>query len=135
MSEDIIIEPMSEKFILWRCLHSGPLTCRTIDQWPSDSQIDLGKYRTRNIPLLVKLTQTYGACAILARVDDKIIGQLRFYPRVIWDMSSAGEMCLQQDYPNGPSDDFVNTGFPPPEQIEGRTLAVHCLMAGSPQQE
>jgi len=135
MGEEIIIEPMTEKFILWRCLHSGPLSSRTIDKWPSDSKIDWERYRTRNIPLLVKLTRTYGACAILARADDRIVGHLRFYPRVIWDMSSAGEMCLQQDYPNGSADDFVDTEFPPIEHIEDRTLAVHCLMTGSSQQD
>lgn len=135
MGEDIAIEPMTEKFILWRCLHSGPLSSRTIDRWPSDGQIDWERYRKRNIPLLVKLTRTYGACAILARINDRIVGQLRFYPRVIWDKSSAGEMCFQQDYPNGPADDFADTEFPPIEHIEDRTLAVHCLMTGSPQQD
>lgn len=135
MGGEIVIEPMTENFILWRCLHFGPLTCRTIDQWPSDSQIDLERYRTRNIPLLAKLTLTYGACAILARVDKRIVGQLRFYPKIVWDMKDAGEMCLQQDYPNGPVDGFTNTEFPPLEQIEDKTLAIHCLMTGSPLQE
>lgn len=135
MGEDVVIEPMTEKFILWRCLHSGPLSYRTIDRWFPDSQIDWERYRTRNIPLLVKLTRTYEACSILARVDDRIVGQLRFYPRVIWDMNSGGEMCLQQDYPNSPADDFVATEFPPLEHIEDKTLAVHCLMTGSSQQE
>jgi GNAT superfamily N-acetyltransferase len=135
MDTEILIEPMTEKFILWRCLHFGPLTTWTIDHWPSDSQIDWDRYRKRNIPLLKKLTRTYGACAILARVVDRIVGQLRFYPRVIWEMSRAGEMCLQQDHPNGPADDFRTLDFPPLDQIEDRTLAVHCLMMGSPQQE
>ena len=135
MGAEILIEPMTEKFILWRCLHSGPLSSRVIDQWPTDSQIDWEVFRARNIPLLKKLTRTYGACAILARVDDRIVGQLRFYPRVIWEMIRAGEMCLQQDHPNGPADDFSDMEFPSFEQIEDRTLAVHCLMTGSPQQE
>ena len=135
MGEEILIEPMTEKLILWRCLHHGPLSLRAIDKWPSDSQIDWEKYRTRNIPLLVKLTRTYGACAILASINDNIVGQLRFYPRIIWNMESAGEMCLQQDYPNGPVNDFAETEFPPLEEIENKTLAVHCLMTGSPQQK
>ena len=135
MAEEILIEPMTERFILWRCLHSGPLSSRTIDQWPQESEIDWKRYRKRNIPILLKLSRTYGACAILARIGENIVGQLRFYPRVIWDMQSAGEMCLQQDLPNGPADDFADTEFPPLEQIENRTLAVHCLMTGSPQQE
>jgi hypothetical protein len=50
-------------------------------------------------------------------------------------MSDAGEMCLQQDYPNGPADDFAETEFPPLEKIEDKTLAIHCLMTGSPQKE
>jgi len=135
MGEEILIEPMTEKFILWRCLHFGPLSSRTIDKWPSDSQMDLERYRKRNVPILAKLTRIYGACAILARFDDRIVGQLRFYPRAIWDMKDAGELCLQQDFPNGPTDDFTETDFPPLEKIEDKTLAIHCLMTGSPQQQ
>jgi GNAT superfamily N-acetyltransferase len=84
---------------------------------------------------LAKLTLTYGACAILARADDKIVGQLRFYPKAIWDINDAGEMCIQQDYPNGPADDFVKTEFPPLEEMEDKTLAIHCFMTGSSQQK
>ena len=107
MGDKIIIEPMTEKFILWRCLHFGPLSHNTIDQLPSDSQIDWEPCRTRNIPLLTKLMRNYRACAILARHDDRIVGKLRFYPRLVWDMRDAGEMCLQQDYPNGPAENFA----------------------------
>ena len=135
MGEQIVIESMTENFILWRCLHFGPISSHTIDQCPSDGQIEWEKYRTRNIPLLEKLTRTYGACAILARCGDKIVGHLRFYPRIIWDMTNAGEMCLLQDYPNGPAGDFADSEFPHFEQLENKTLAVHCLMTGSPQQE
>jgi GNAT superfamily N-acetyltransferase len=135
MGEKIIIELMSEKFILWRCLHFGPLSSQTLDQWPSDSQMDWKQHRSRNIPLLTKLTRVYGACAILARAGDRIVGQLRFYPRIVWDMKDAGEMCLLQDYPNGPAQDFFETEFPPLERMEDKTLAVHCFMTGSSQQE
>jgi hypothetical protein len=135
MGGEVVIEPMSEKFILWRCLHYGPLSHQTIDQWPSDSQIDFEPYRTRNIPLLAKLTRTYGACAILAHDDDRVVAQLRFYPKVVWEMHDAGELCLQQDFPNGPVDDFAEMEFPPLEKIDNKTLAIHCLMTGSSQQE
>jgi len=139
MSGEINIEPMTEDSILWRCLHLGPISRRFLNdlprEVPSEIQVDWAKCRERNIPLLTKLTRTYGACAILARVKDRIVGQLRFYPRVIWDMESAGEMCLLQDFPNGPDEDFVNTDFPPLERIQDKILAVHCLMTGSPQQK
>jgi len=133
--DEVAIEPMSEELILWRCLHSGPLCSATIDQWPSDSQMDWERYRERNIPLLKALTRTYGACAILARARDQVVGQLRFYPRAVWKMEGAGELCLQQDYPNGPADDLARAVFPPLSQIQDLTLLIHCLMTGSSQRE
>jgi len=53
MIEDVVVEPMTEKFILWRCLHSGPLSHDTIDQWSSASQMPWERYRERNIPRMV----------------------------------------------------------------------------------
>jgi hypothetical protein len=83
----------------------------------------------------MKLTRIYGACAILARDEDRIIGQLRFYPKAIYGIEGAGGLCLQQDYPSGPADGFSETNFLPCAQLEDRTLAVHCLMTGSPTQK
>ena len=131
MSPDIIIEPMTEDFLLWRCLHFGPLSRRSIDEWPENMELDWKKFRARNLPLLRKLTRIYGACAILARIGDEVIGQLKFYPKVIWDLEEEGELCLQQDYPNGPSDGLADQEFPPLIQIEDKTLTIHCMMAGS----
>jgi GNAT superfamily N-acetyltransferase len=135
MVEDVVIEPMTEQFILWRCLHGGPLSRDTIDQWSSASTLPLGRYRKRNIPLLVKLTRTYGACAIVARDGDEIVGKLRFYPKVVCDLQGAGCMCLQQDHPAGPAVDFADSDFPAPAQIEDKTVAIHCMMTGSSHQK
>ena len=55
MIEDVVVEPMTEEFILWRCLHGGPLSCKTIDQWPETREmgtIPWERYRDRNVPLL-----------------------------------------------------------------------------------
>jgi hypothetical protein len=134
MIESVIIEPMTEDFILWRCLHSGPLSRATIGQWPPDNPLPWERYCRRNVPLLLRLTQTYGACAIIARDGDQIVGQLRFYPKAVWNMPGAGELCLQQDFPSGPADDFAQKDFPAPAGIKHKTLLVHCLMTGSPQQ-
>src|SRR5512142_291185 len=112
MTKSVVIEPMTEDFLLWRCLHCGPLSRNTIDQRPSDGPIMFDHYRKRNIPLLVKLTRTYGACAIVARDGDRIVGHLRFYPKAVWDMAGAGGLCLQQDHPSGPVDDFAEKDFP-----------------------
>ena len=134
MMDDVLIEPMTEQFILWRCLHGGPLASSTIDRWPADSPMPWERYRLRNVPLLEKLTRTYGCCAILARDGDRIVGQLRFYPKAVWDMAGAGGLCLQQDHPAGPADDLVDCDLPALAQMSDRTLVVHCLMTGSPQQ-
>jgi RimJ/RimL family protein N-acetyltransferase len=135
MIEDVVVEPMTEKSVLWRCLHFGPLTRDTVDQWPSIDGMEWERYRRRNLPLLIKITRIYGACAILAREGDKIVGLCRFYPKVICSLNGAGGLCLQQDHPAGPAEDFAERDFPAPAEIEDRTLAVHCLMTGSPQRE
>lgn len=132
MMDDIAIEPMTEDFLLWRCLHHGPLARGTIDQHPSTEEVPWERCRRRNLPLLRKLTRTYGACAIVARDGERIVGHLRFYPKAVCGLEGAGCLCLQQDYPAGPAEDFVNAEFPAPAQIEDGTLAVHCLMTGSP---
>ena len=126
MIEDVVVEAMTEEFILWRCLHDGPLSCKTIDAWPH--------YRDRNEPLLRKLIQTYGTCAIVASDGDQVVGQLRFYPKVVLAMN-GGWLCLQQNSPFGPADGFVDSDFPEPAAIEDKTLSVHCMMTGSSQQD
>ncbi len=135
MLEGIVIEPMTEEFILWRCLHTGPLSGETIDQWRLDSELPWADYRKRNLPLLIKLTRVYGACAIVVRAGDEVVGLLRFYPKAVWDMVGAGGLCLQQDHPWGPADDFANSDFPPLAHIQDRTLVVHCLMTGCARQK
>jgi GNAT superfamily N-acetyltransferase len=133
MIEDVIIEPMTEEFILWRCLHCGPLSRDTIDQWSPTTKLPLERYRERNVPLLARLTRTYGACAIIARDGDEIVGQLRFYPKAVCDMKGAGFLCLQQNHPEGPADGFEDRDFPPPDEMKDKTLVVHCIMTGGPQ--
>ena len=122
---------MTEDFIVWRCLHYGPLSRETIDRRPNSYKMSFDHYRERNISLIEKITKTYGACAIIARDGEEIIGQLRFYPKAICELEGAGGMCLQQDHPAGPTDDFINSDFPPPLKMKDKTLVVHCMMTGS----
>lgn len=135
MIEDVVVEPMADDCILWRCLHAGPLLRHSVDQLPAEGRTELERYRRRNLPLLRKITRTYGACAILARDGDRIVGMLRFYPKAICGLDGSGGLCLLQDHPAGPIESFAESHFPAPAQIEDRTLSVHCLMTGSPQQK
>jgi len=132
MIEGITIKMMQPDFLLWRCLHSGPLTKDTVDQPPPGN--DWPEFKARNDPLLTKLTAVYGACVVVVFDGDKIVGQLRFYPKFICSMAAPGPgLCLQQRFPAGPADDLVAQRFPPLEELEDKTLFVHCLMIGSPQ--
>ena len=133
MLQDVVIEPMTEDFILWRCLHGGPLAGRTIEVWPADGP-DWSKRRAVNLPLLRKLIQTYGTCAILAKDGDLVAGSLRFYPKWLFSMVDAG-LCLQQDFPAGPSEDLAEMRFVPLDEIEDKALTVHCMMTSSPFQD
>jgi len=135
MAEDIVIEPMTEEFIVWRCLHDGPLTRDNINRWKPGSELPWERYRERNVPLLRKLTNTCGACAIVARDGDTIAGHLRFYPKAVCNLEGAGGLCLQQDPPAGPADSFTDSNFPSIDQIGDKTLVVHCIMTGSSQQK
>jgi len=132
MTEEIHIEPMSADFVLWRCLHGGPLSADSIDNWPPDDRMPWEKLRARNMPLLTGLMDAYGTCAILARDGDRIVGTLRFYPKAIVPTGEGEGFCLQQAYPAGPADGLAEKGFLPPERLEDRTLKIHCLMTGSP---
>jgi GNAT superfamily N-acetyltransferase len=132
--DDVTVAPMTGEFLLWRCLHGGPLTLQNIEHPIPDARVPWNELRARNLPLLQKLVETYGTCAILARAGERIIGQLRFYPKEVCAMQAAGELCLQQVYPAGPEAGFARFTFPPLEQLKDRTLRVHCMMTGSPSQ-
>jgi hypothetical protein len=134
MKTEIVVEMMGGDFLLWRCLHGGPLSHATIDRWALDSDLPWARYRARNLALIQKLDDVYGACAVVARHCDEVVGQLRFYPKAVWQMQGAGFLCLQQDFPAGPVDDFATFTFLPRQELADQTLKVHCLMTGSPQQ-
>ena len=128
--DDIAIGPMTEEFILWRCLHFGPLSPESIDDLPADSEVSFERYRERNLRLLRKLTRTYGACGILARDGDDVIGSLRFFPKAVLEVAGTDGFCLQQSPPAGPEDNLADVDFPALEQIEDKTIVVNCMMSG-----
>ncbi len=132
MMAEMVVEMMTPDFILWQCLHGGPLSRDMIDG-PASAQRGVGaRYRARNKALLAKLTDLYGACAVTARCRDSVVGILRFYPKAVWQREGAGYLCLQQDFPAGMTEDFAALDFPSREALDERTLKIHCLMTRSP---
>jgi len=133
-SDNLTVGPMSGDFIVWRCLHGGPLTPETIDRPAPHPQIDWPSTRGRNLPLLGRLVRTYGSCAILAGDGGKIVGTLRFYPKELCSFGEAGAgFCLQQPYPAGPKDDAAERSFPAFVELREKTLFAHCLMVAVPE--
>jgi GNAT superfamily N-acetyltransferase len=129
MTDPLVVEMMSEKAILWRCLHDGSLTADSIEKWDRNGEIPWAEYRARNLPLLKNLTDTYGACAVVAHAGELFVGHLRFCPKAVRELADPGlGLCLQQEFPSGPSGDFGRRTFPPLEEIEDKTLLVHCMM-------
>lgn len=135
MLNNVVIEPMTKDFILWRCLHGGPLSKESIEQLPDEYADGLMKFRAVNVPLLKKLIETYGTCAILAKDGDLVVGTLRFYPKILFSDGSISGFCLQQGPPYGPSESSAVRELPLLEDIDDKTLKVHCMMTGSPKQK
>jgi ribosomal protein S18 acetylase RimI-like enzyme len=132
----LIVEPMREEFILWRCLHGGPLSAKNIDDPAPHPEISWPWARARNVPLLKKLVQTYGTCAIVAREGAEVVATLRFYPKALCEFGEGGAaFCLQQTYPAGPKDDLAARDLPSLQDMPDKTLFVHCLLVVSPKDE
>jgi GNAT superfamily N-acetyltransferase len=127
--DSLVVEPMRMDLLLWRCLHGGPLDAASIDAPPPTPQVDWERARARNLPLLNRLTTTYGACAIVARDGAKVVATLRFYPRALCAFGEGGEgFCLQHEPPAGPAVGLGTRELPSLQELADRTLFVHCLM-------
>ena len=128
MKDDIVIKPMDKGFILWRCLHHGGLSAGSIDGGFPEG-FDGKRYRAINVPVLEKIIDTYGSCAILAWAGEKVVGSLRFYPKWMFTEDQQG-LCLHQDYPYGPGEQLLTMDFPARTDLTDKTLRIHCMMAG-----
>lgn len=129
MTVPIVVEIMAAEAFLWRCLHGGPLTATSIDAPGPDGSVPYRCFRDRNLRFLRNLARTYGAFAVVARQGEAVVGHLRFYPKAVRDLAAPGiGLCLQQEFPSGPADDFGRMRFPPLGEIADRTLLVHCMM-------
>jgi GNAT superfamily N-acetyltransferase len=122
--ESLVLKPMDGSFLLWRCLHDGPVTRKNLDLPPDDSRLP---FQDTAIPLLTKLTELYGSAAILAWEGEKVVGLLRFVPRVVSQMEGGGGFCLLLPHPAGPKEEFPQEVLPSKEGIEDRTLVVTCM--------
>jgi GNAT superfamily N-acetyltransferase len=132
MATDIRIAPMDDEFVVWRCLHGGPLHLGNLGRPAPHPAVDWNRHRRVNTTLLGRIIEAYGTCAMLAWHGDRVVGHIRFYPKVLYDLPEMGQLCLQQAHPAGPADEAIEVELPARADLEDRTIAVHCMMTGSP---
>lgn len=77
--------PMDKDFILFQCLHNGPLSPSNIETKSMNTARVPRKQLERNKNFLTRLVNAYGSCAMLAWENDYVVAHARFYPQVIYD--------------------------------------------------
>jgi len=110
---------MNKDFILFCCLHCGPLSPSTIDEKCSlpKEQLD------RNKKFLARLVDAYGSCAMLAMEDDSVVAHARFYPQIIYDQF---KICCQ-DPNHAITQEIAEMELPPLANQAERILRITCF--------
>lgn len=100
---------MEKSNVLSRCLQGGPVPIHNMDaqipvfmqNYPIDkSEITISEGTVKK--LLKTICDLYESCAILAYDEDKIVGLLRFYPKIVFDILEnitgfrLESLCIQQ---------------------------------------
>ena len=141
MRENVTIRPMTKDFILYRCLHGGPLSRETIGQCnPGDNrqwweQMQAERRFDKNLCFHERLIDAYGSSAMLAWDGDKVVGYVRFYPKVLSSLAEPGGLCMQGGPPAGLTDEMPKAELPTFDDLPEKMLMVHCMMTGSPSQK
>jgi hypothetical protein len=135
------IRPMDSNFILYRCLHAGPLNRETIGRLKETDNRDwwedmmTNKRFEVNTQFLRKVITVYGSCGILAWDGDNVVGYVRFFPQALLDIMGVESLCMQQKPPYGVHSDVLKMDFPIADEAKRKPLRVNCMMTGSPSQK
>ena len=115
--------PMSKDFILFRCLHGGPLSPSNIETKSMNIGSLSKKQLDRNKKLLTRLIDAYGSCAMLAMEGDSVIAHARFYPQIIYNRF---KFCCH-DPKHIISQEMVEMNLPPLTNPTERILRITCF--------
>ena len=114
---------MSKDFILFRCLHDGPLSHSNIEA----KSMNIGRLSKeqleRNKKLLTRLIDDYGSCAMLAMEGDSVIAHARFYPQIVYNRF---EFCCH-DPKHIITQEMVEMDLPPLTNPTERILRITCF--------
>ena len=114
---------MSKDFILFRCLHDGPLSPSNIETKSMNIGSLSKKQLDRNKKLLTRLIDAYGSCAMLAMEGDSVIAHARFYPQIIYNRF---KFCCH-DPKHIISQEMVEMNLPPLTNPTERILRITCF--------
>jgi len=110
------IYQMDKNFILFRCLHNGPISPSNIGSLPGE-QFD------RNNKFFTRLIDAYGSCAMLVWDDDYVVAHARFYPQIIYDKFKF--CCHDPNY--AITREIAEIELPPLTSPAERTLRITCF--------
>ena len=110
---------MNKDFILFCCLHCGPLSPSSIEERCS---LPEGQ-SNRNKKLLARLIDTYGSCAMLAMEGDSVVAHARYYPETIYNQF---KFCCQ-DPNHAVTQEMVEMKLPSLADPAERILRITCF--------
>ena len=115
--------PMDKDFILYRCLHSGPLSPFNIEAKSMNIERLPTEQLERNKKFLTRLVDAYTSCAMLAWEDDYVVAHARFYPQIIYDRFKF--CCHDPNYPI--TREIAEMELPPLTNKAERILRITCF--------
>ncbi|MDP2898445.1 MAG: GNAT family N-acetyltransferase [bacterium] len=118
------IRAMDKDFVLFRCVHWGPLSPSNIETAPANIPGLLEGQFERNRRFLTRVIDAYGSCGMLAMDREFVVGHVRFYPQAICDQH---RFCCQ-DPNNAIKQEMVEMNLPKIENPAKRILRIDCIL-------
>jgi len=116
--------PMNKDFILFRCLHNGPLSPSNIEEKSKNIESLPKEQLDRNKKFLTRLIDAYGSCAMLAMEDNTVVAHARFYPQKIYDQFKI--CCHDPNY--AITQKIAEMELPPLTNPAERILRITCFL-------
>ena len=120
----MIIRPMDKNFILFQCVHCGPLNPSNIGTKSRNIAGTSKEQLERNKKFLTRLTDTYGSCAMLAIEGNSVAAHARFYPQILLDQVDF--CCHDPKY--AITQEMVEMNLPAIENPADRILKIDCFL-------
>ena len=120
----MIIRPMDKDFILFQCLHCGPLSPSNIGTKSRNKEGISEEQFERNKKFLTRIVDAYGSCAMLAIEDNSVVAHARFYPQILLDQVDF--CCHDSKY--AITQEMVEMDLPAIENPADRILKIDCFL-------